>query len=207
MFTLHGNYPIKNAKNNIMGQKISQFIFNLFGWKATVETNNFPPKYIVIVLPHTSNWDFPKGILARRIIGQDIKFIAKDSLFKGPLGVLMRALGGYPVDRSKHGNFVDAVVALFNSKEQFIITITPEGTRKKVEKLKSGFYYIAKGANVPVVLCKFDYENKEIHFSAPRFVKDSLEEEIAYLGDYFQHVKGKIPEFGYLYNERQKEEK
>lgn len=189
------------------GSKFSKFIFNLFGWKATVETDNFPPKYIVIVLPHTSNWDFPKGILARKIIGQDIKFIAKKSLFKWPLGILMRALGGYPVDRSKHSNFVDAVVALFDSKERFIITITPEGTRKKVDRLKSGFYYIAKGANIPIVLCKFDYENKEIHFGTPRFVKDTLEEEIEYIGDYFKQVKGKIPEFGYLYDDRQTEGK
>ena len=190
-----------------MGSKLSQFIFNLFGWRVEVETNDFPPKYIVVVLPHTSNWDFPKGILSRKIIGQDIKFIAKNSLFKGPLGFIMRALGGYPVDRSKHGNFVDAVVALFNSKEKFIITITPEGTRKKVDELKTGFYYIAKGANIPVVLCKFDYENKVIHFGKPRFVKNTVEEEIEYIGDYFKQVKGKIPAFGYLYNDRQKSNK
>ena len=190
-----------------MSQGLSRLIMKIFGWKITVETTDFPPKYIVVVLPHTSNWDFPKGLLARKAINQDIKFIAKNSLFKGILGVIIRGLGGYPVDRSKHNNFVDAVIALFNSKEEFKITITPEGTRKRVDKLKTGFYYIAKGANVPVVLCKFDYENKEIHFSKPRFVLDTVEEEIAFLGAYFKGVKGKIPSFGYLYNGRQNGEK
>ncbi len=177
----------------------------LFGWKVTTETMDFPKKYIVVVMPHTSNWDFPKGLLARKAIGQDIKFIAKDSLFKGPMGFIMRALGGYPVNRSKHNNFVDAVIDIFNTKEEFKITITPEGTRKRVEKLKTGFYYIAKGANVPLILCKFDYGNKEIHFSTPHHVADTVEEEVAFIGRYFGGVKGKYPALGYMYDDRQNE--
>ena len=154
---------------------------------------------MVTVIPHTSNWDFPMGILSRKSIGQDIKFIAKSSLFKWPIGWLFRWLGGYPVDRSGKHNFVDTIVDIFNQKETFITTLSPEGTRSKVDKLKTGFYYIAKGANIPLVLCRFDWEHKIISFSEPFFTTDDKEADFKFIDNHFLGIKGKNPEKGYMY--------
>src|SRR5690606_23843932 len=99
-------------------------------------------------------------------------FFAKDSLFRFPVGGLFRWLGGIPVDRSKSTNFVDAVINMYNDRDDLLTVISPEGTRSKVESLKTGFYYIAKGANIPVILCRFDYGKKEIHFAKPFYPTD-----------------------------------
>jgi 1-acyl-sn-glycerol-3-phosphate acyltransferase len=132
-------------------------------------------------------------------MGTDTKFIGKKSLFKPPFGAVFRALGGYPVDRSKNNNFVDAVVEIFDSKEKFSIALAPEGTRKKVDKIKTGFYYIAKGANIPIILVRFDYANKEVTFSDPFYTTDNKEADLKFIDDHFRGTLGKIPENSYLY--------
>ncbi len=113
--------------------------------------NPFPdlPKYVLIAAPHTSWVDFPVAILAKFATGIKANYIGKASLFNGPFGFFFRWLGGAPVDRSSNNNAVDAIVAIFNSRERFILGLSPEGTRKKVTSFKTGFYYIAKGAKVP----------------------------------------------------------
>ena len=110
---------------------------------------------MIIAAPHTSWVDFPIAILARNASGIKINFIGKDSLFKGPFGWFFKGLGGAPVYRSKNNRLVDAIVDIFNSREEFRLGLSPEGTRKKVEKWKTGFYYIAKGAGVPIVMATF----------------------------------------------------
>lgn len=178
--------------------RLSRFILKLFGWKIK---GHFPPdvpKYVVIIGPHTSNWDFPLGILVRSATRADVKFIAKHTLFKPPFGFIFRWMNGYPVDRSKSHNFVQNVVNLFSEHEKFAIVIAPEGTRKKVEKLKSGFYFIAKGAKVPVVLCKFDWEAKEVSFADPYYTTDNTEKDMEFFLSYYRGVKGKNPELGFI---------
>lgn len=179
-----------------MGSRISQFILKLLGWKIINHKPDDVKTYVVVVAPHTSNWDFPLGLLVRSALKEKISFVGKKSLFKPPLGFIFRALGGVPVDRSKNTNLVDAIVDLFEEREEFAICITPEGTRKKVEKLKSGYYYVAKGAKIPVILCKFDFEHRQVVLSEPHWVGDDKNEEIEYLRNYFSGVKGKIPENG-----------
>lgn len=176
---------------------LSKFLFlKVWGWQLKGINPADVPKCVVVVFPHTSNWDFPIGIFVRPILGADIKFLAKNSLFKWPMGSLFRALGGYPVERSKNTNFVDAVVDLFNSKKEFRITVTPEGTRKKVTTLRTGFYYIATKANVPIVLCSFDWQHKIVTFGEP-FYAGTYEEVFEKMKAFFKGVKGRIPEFGY----------
>jgi len=160
-------------------------------------TGNFPThlkKYVVIAAPHTSWQDFPIAILARNTSGEKINFIGKDSLFKGPFGWIFKSLGGAPVDRSKSNNLVDAIVDIFNSREEFRLGLSPEGTRKKVEKWKTGFYYIAKGANVPIVMATLDFENKRIKISEPYETTENKEKDFEYFHSFFKGVKGKIPE-------------
>jgi len=182
-----------------MWSAISAFILKIFRWKTTVASWPLPPSYVLIVIPHTSNWDFPLGLLVRSAMKLDVKFAGKASLFRPPFGALFRWLGGYPVDRSKRSNFVDAVVDVFRENKNFSLTIAPEGTRTRVDKLKTGFYYIAKGAGVPILLCKFDYAAKVVSLSAPFYPTEDADADFAFIDNYFRGVKGKNPEHGYLY--------
>ena len=166
--------------------------FKIAGWKITGE--EIPKdlrRYVLIAAPHTSNWDFPIGIGARSFMGLNTNFIGKASLFKPPLGWLMRKLGGFPVDRSKRTNFVDQAVQLFNDNDPFSITMAPEGTRKKVETWKSGFYHIAHQAKVPLVMIGFDYPNKEIRFLGLYHPTGDYDKEILEIRSFFDGIKGK----------------
>jgi 1-acyl-sn-glycerol-3-phosphate acyltransferase len=183
-----------------MRRALAKFIFHtLWGWKIDVPYPKRVLKSVVIPMPHTSNWDFPIGILIRPIMGDNVAFAAKKSLFFFPLGLLMRALGGYPVDRSKNTNFVDACVKIFNEKETFILAVAPEGTRTKVTKLKTGFYHIAIKAAVPIVCCKFDWGTKTVGFSEPFYPTGDYEVDLPKILTYFKGVKGKYPEKDYVY--------
>ncbi len=171
--------------------------FKVFGWKTKGE---FPPalkKYIIAVAPHTSNWDFLLGVAARSILKiQKAKFLGKSPLFKPPFGWFFRMLGGYPVDRSKRHDMVEQVASLFNSHEDFVLAIAPEGTRKKVEKLKTGFYYIAQKANVPIIPVGFDYKKKEIVIAKPIHLTESIDNDMALLLGFYRTITGKNPELG-----------
>jgi 1-acyl-sn-glycerol-3-phosphate acyltransferase len=173
------------------------FLQTLWGWRIETDYPKEVKKSVIIVFHHTSNWDFPIGILLRPILDLDTHYVGKSSLFWFPLGVLMRWLGGVPVDRSKNTNFVDAVADLYKDKESFKITLTPEGTRKKVTKLKSGFYFIALKAGVPIVCCKFDWGKKIIGFSQPYFPMGDYEKDLPSLLSYFKDIKGRNPEYDF----------
>ncbi|WP_299061234.1 1-acyl-sn-glycerol-3-phosphate acyltransferase [uncultured Polaribacter sp.] len=171
---------------------ISRFIlFTILGWKLEGDFPKSPLKYVVVVAPHTSWVDFPIAILTRMASGTMIQFIGKKSLFKWPFGFFFRMLGGTPVDRSKSNNFVDGVVATFNSKKEFRLALSPEGTRKKVATWKTGFYYIAKGANVPIVMAALDFGNKKIKFSKPYDTTNSEKADFKVFYAFFKNIKGK----------------
>ncbi len=175
--------------------KLAQFIyFRLLRWKIEGE---FPKlnKCIVAVVPHTSWIDFFLGLLIRRVINQDINYIAKKSLFKPPFGWYFKWMGGAPIDRSKSSDTVTAIAAIFDEKEIFRLALSPEGTRKKVDKWKTGFYYIAKAANVPIVLVAFDYGHQKIKFSKPYVPTEDMEGDFKTYKAFFKGVVGKIPEY------------
>ncbi len=131
----------------------------LAGWRIS---GAFPKdrKMVIVGGPHTSNWDFVMMCLCALHLRVRINWIGKDTLFKPPFGRLMRRLGGISVNRSKASDTVGQVVEYFTKHDDMILVITPEGTRGKVQKWKSGFYWIAKGANVPIVLFYADYKKK-----------------------------------------------
>lgn len=183
-----------------MFKGFSNWILKTLGWKIKVTTLPFPDKYIIIVIPHTSNWDFPLGLLCRSALGEKIRFIGKHSLFRPPFGALFRWMGGYPVDRSQSHNYVESVVAIFNKEKQLGIAIAPEGTRSKVDRLKTGFYYIAKSAGIPILMGKLDYQQRTLEISAPFFPTDDQEADFAFIYNYFRGARGKIPEKGFLYS-------
>lgn len=169
-------------------------LFTLLGWKFEGDFPRDIKKYVVIAAPHTSWVDFPIAILARMTSGLMINFIGKASLFNGPFGFFFRALGGTPVDRTKSNNLVDAIVDIFNAKEEFRLGLSPEGTRKKVSTWKTGFYYIAKGAHVPIVMATLDFENKRIKISEPYYTTTDKEKDISFLRGFYLNIKGKNPE-------------
>ncbi len=173
------------------------YIFKSLGWKFEGSFESMPPKFILIVAPHTSNWDFPLGIMVRSITKiNGTKFLGKSQLFKFPFGFIFRALGGYPVERNKDNNLVDAVVNIFSSKEKFSIALAPEGTRSKVNRFKTGFYHIAKKADIPIVLVGFDFKEKKIVIKDPFYTTDNIKEDFKYIISFFSSITGKNPEKG-----------
>lgn len=176
-------------------KSIASFIFHkLFGWKTIGLCPTTIKKYIIIGAPHTHWQDFFLGLAIKLTQKVPANFIGKASLFKPPFGFIFRALGGTPVDRSKSANRVDAIVDVFNSREQFILALSPEGTRKRVDTWKTGFYHIAKGANVPIVMMTFDFGNKQVKISEPYYLTNDMEKDMNFIYDFYRGVKGKIPE-------------
>lgn len=154
-------------------------------------------KYLIIVAPHTSNIDFFVGWTARNVIGFYPNFLAKRSLFKIPLvGAFLKNIGGVPVDRSKKSHMVDQIVDLYRERDEFLMTITPEGTRSYAPTWKTGFYRIAQKANVPIVKIGFDYASKTVFVDKPYYVQGDMEREIEEMKAYFRPMRGRHPEKG-----------
>jgi 1-acyl-sn-glycerol-3-phosphate acyltransferase len=144
------------------------FLMRLSGWRIA---GNMPdlPKVMMIVAPHTSNSDFFHGFCAYLVLQLDTTWLAKDTWFFWPLGILARRFGGMAIDRSRGGNMVRACVAEYGRRERMCMTITPEGTRKRVDKWKLGFYFIATEANVPIVPVALDYRTRLVVIMPPFF--------------------------------------
>jgi len=172
---------------------LAKFIyFKILGWKLLGE---FPKvdKCIVIVVPHTSWIDFFLGLLVRRVVNEEINYIAKKSLFKPPFGWYFRWMGGAPIDRDKNMDTVSAIVSIFDRRKKFRLALSPEGTRKKVAEWKTGFYYIALAARVPIVMVAFDFGKKQVKISGPHFSLDDKEKDFTTYKAFFKGVVGKVP--------------
>lgn len=166
------------------------FAFRISGWKLVGNVPHHLPKSLIIVCPHATWIDFPVGLGARSMMNMPINFWGKKELFDGALGGIFSWLGGYPVDRSKNNNLVGAIVDIYNSKQSFHAVLAPEGTRKNVESLKTGFYYIAVQANVPIIMIGFDYVNKLIHIREPFVPTGDFEVDKLVIADYYQTIPG-----------------
>jgi len=178
---------------------LAKFIyFKLLGWKVTGNTNmsrDKVKKAIIIAVPHTSWHDFYIGVLLRKVLDIKTNFIGKKELFIGPLGWYLRAIGGAPINRESKENKVDAIAKLFRDRDEFRMTLAPEGTRKKVEEWRTGFYYIAKAANVPIIMFTLDFEHKENKISEPFYPTDDMEADFKFMKNFYKGVKGKVPEY------------
>lgn len=161
---------------------------------------DWPAKAVVAVAPHTTNRDFPYGLYARAVLRQPIGFVAKASLFKGLAGPILRSLGGVAVERSRRTNFVQAVANVFHERERFLLCVAVEGTRTKVQRFKTGFYYIAKTAGVPIILTRFDFGNRKLEFSKPFYPTDDVRADMDYVYRHFDGIKGLRPENSFEYD-------
>lgn len=164
------------------------------GWKIIGEFPKDLKKFIIIGAPHTTNMDFVLGALVKFSTGLPINFIGKQSLFKPPYGFIFKALGGTPVNRKKSTNLVQSIVNIFNEREEFILALSPEGTRKRTYKWKTGFYYVAKGANVPIIMNTFDFKNKTYLISKPYYLTEDIEKDFKFFHDFYKDIQGKYPE-------------
>lgn len=146
--------------------------------------------------PHTSNWDFVVGVAARSILRiRRAKYLGKSQLFRKPIGWFFRMIGGIPVYRDSNHDMVEQVASIIRNSENFILAIAPEGTRKKVTKLRTGFWYIAKASGIPVVPVGLDYKKKEVVIGLPLYVSD-IETDMNALMEFYKGITGKNPELG-----------
>jgi 1-acyl-sn-glycerol-3-phosphate acyltransferase len=185
--------PRVPKRGNAFSRWIGRSMMTLTGWHIEGAMPD-EPKFVIIVAPHTSNWDFPVGLWVLFALGFRGSFLAKHSLFKPPLGTVMKFLGGMPVEREVHKMRVRGISDAFTKSEKMILVITPEGTRKYVPEWKSGFYYIADAAKVPIVPVAFDYGAKVVRIGAPFMTTGNRAADIAELKKFFRGVKAKIPE-------------
>ena len=174
---------------------IWKLYWRLGGWKIA---GSFPyqhKKMVLIIAPHTHWQDLFLGFAARHQLKiTHAKFLGKKELFVGPLGWLLRRLGGTPVDRFSKQGMVEQAAALFAANENFLLTMAPEGTRKRVDKLRSGFYHIAKQAQVPILPIGFDFENKQVIIGEAIFTSADEAADMKKIIAFFSVIKGKKPD-------------
>ncbi len=172
-------------------QGFSGWLLKRSGWQFQGQLPD-ERQFLIIAGPHTSNWDFVVGMLARFAIGVRVRFLGKHQLFRFPFGWLFRALGGYPVERHKHNNLVTQVVGYFQQEPDFILGLAPEGTRSPVKRWKLGFYHIACQAKVPVVMVGLDFGRKRLVISEPLWPRDRRQ-DLASIRRFFLGIEGRYP--------------
>jgi 1-acyl-sn-glycerol-3-phosphate acyltransferase len=150
-------------------------------------------RLVIIVAPHTSSWDFVIGIAAKIALGIRIRFLGKHTLFRPPLGWLMRALGGIPVRRETSTETVQRVVDQFAAADRMILALSPEGTRRKVERWRSGFWHIAHGAGVPILPVGLDFATRSIRIGEPVDPGDDLDAAVVRLKAWYHGIEGRHP--------------
>ena len=173
--------------------RLARGLLRLAGWTLSADVPTLD-KYLVIFYPHTSNWDFVVGILATWALRLRVDFLGKHTLFEGPLGVLMRALGGHPVRRGGGENVVSQVVRLIESRDRIALAIAPEGTRKFADHWKSGFYYIALEAKLPVALAFLDAPSRTIGMGPLVYLTGDKEKDLATIRAFYADKRGFRPE-------------
>ena len=171
---------------------LSWLVLKLCGWKV-VNVAPATGSYLIIAAPHTSNWDFPLGIAIAFHLHLKVYFIAKHTLFNGFAGPIMRWLGGVPLNRSASTNFVDASVEIYANSENLIFAIAPEGTRSSVGRWKTGFYHMAKGANVPLALAYFDFSKRVGGIGKMLNTTENIDADMQAIADFYEPIMGKYP--------------
>ena len=179
-------------QRSTLAQVIARFVLKMMGWRTHV----IPPhtsRYVLIGAPHTSNWDFLLALLLMTVERIPIRILGKDSLFRWPLGGFMRSLGAIPVNRRERTNMVDQVVSKFDENEDLIIGLSPEGTRNKTDRWRTGFYYIALKAKVPIVMAYLDYKNKVCGIGPSLKPSGDIAADFNKIREFYSGILGKFP--------------
>jgi 1-acyl-sn-glycerol-3-phosphate acyltransferase len=182
----------KKLSHTPFTQSLARWILRKISWKLDVQLPD-SQKFVLVGAPHTSNWDLFYALLFQYGAGIEFHWIGKDILFRGPWAGLMRWLGGIPVVRRSRNNFVDQIVKVFDQHDKLVIAIAPEGTRRKSDYWKTGFYYIALGAKVPIALGYLDYPNKVVGIGSYFIPSGDIQSDFAIIKEFYKDKRGKFP--------------
>ena len=185
-------------RGNRLSRGFWSLVMRLFGWRAVGEVPDLS-RFVFVGAPHTSNLDFFMTALTMAALGVDVHFVMKHTPFVGPVGWFLRWFGGIPLDRDRSRDFVSQMVDEFESRDRFLLAIMPEGTRGKdrdseTKGWRSGFYHIARGAGVPLVMVLFDYANKRMRVGPTLWPGESYETELPRIQALFEGIEGRNPE-------------
>ncbi len=174
---------------------VSRVVLRLIGWRVmgVAPAHN---RYVLIGAPHTSNWDFPLMLMAILVLRMEVRWMGKNSLFPAPFGGLMRWLGGLPVDRSRANNTVAQMIEAYRNSGELVVLIPPEGTRSRVERWKTGFYHIAHGADVPILLGFLDAGRRQLGFGPLFYPCGDLEDDLYQIQAFYRDKRGIRAEHG-----------
>lgn len=172
---------------------IGKLWLKAFGWEAVGEVPNIPHA-VFVAHPHTTGWDLPFTLAVAWSLKMNVSWVGKNTLFKGPLKYFFRALGGVPVDRSKRGNQVKAIADAVKREKACFLTIAPSGTRSKRDHWKSGFYYISREANIPLLLAFMDYSKKRGGLGPVFMTTGDVRKDMDAIRKFYDGVRGKYPE-------------
>jgi len=184
--------PTELRRCNPLAQLLGRLVLSVFGWQKTGQVPS-ARNVVIIAAPHTSNWDFIFLLAAAYSFGISVNWLGKDSLFRSPLGPILRFLGGVPVDRSKRNNLVQSLSAQIELGSGISLVIPPSGTRRKTEYWKSGFYQIARAAQIPLICGYLDYKKKEAGLGLS-FLPTDLSKDMNRIREFYEPIVGKYPE-------------
>jgi 1-acyl-sn-glycerol-3-phosphate acyltransferase len=174
-------------------QVLAIIVLRIFGWRRAGWVPD-APKFVMIAAPHTSNWDLPVGIAIILAFKAKIYWLGKERIFRWPFGTFFKWLGGIPVNRSKSGDVVAQTVQVFNEHARMMMVVAPEGTRKRANHWKTGFYYIAMGANVPLVMGFIDYMRKEGGFGPILMPTGNIGDDMEKIRAFYENITAKMPD-------------
>ena len=178
------------VKPNRFTRWLGRTVLRLGGWRVVGPIPDLP-KAVLIVAPHSSNWDGFWGMAVKIALGLDVRVLGKTQLFWWPLGPLLRKLGAIPVDRSSPQGTIEQAIAIIRDFDRIWFTLTPEGTRKRVDKWKTGFWKIARNADVPIVMAYFNYPDKTVGITHVFHTTDNLQQDMAYIREWYRPWQGK----------------
>lgn len=188
--------PVNTQKQNHRppsGGGFFRYALRMFGWTIEFNDSGFD-RYVLIVAPHTSNWDFVLGIAAKWALRLELRYLGKASLFRSPLGWFFRKTGGIPVERDKPGDLSRQMTGVFAESDRLILALAPEGTRGASGHWKTGFWHIARAAGVPIVMAYIDYANRRIGGGESFQPGESIDRDFERIRAYYANRKGRRPE-------------
>jgi 1-acyl-sn-glycerol-3-phosphate acyltransferase len=174
-------------------QVLAIIVLRIFGWRRAGRVPD-SPKFVMIAAPHTSNWDLPVGLAIMLAFKVRMCWLGKEPIFRWPFGPFFKWLGGIPVNRSRSGDMVAQTVQAIKEQERMIMVVAPEGTRRRANHWKTGFYYIAMGANVPLAMGFIDYVRKEGGFGPTLMPTGNIETDMEKIQAFYQNITAKMPD-------------
>lgn len=189
---MYGNYLPPSP----LAEWVGRTALKLMGWRIEGELPRLD-KFVAIGAHHTSNWDFVIFIALKFVLRLNARWFGKHSIFRWPFGGLMRSWGGIPIQRHLSLNMVEQAIQGFRDNREFILVLSPEGTRRKVERWKMGFYHIAQGAGVPIVPGALDFANRRVVIGAPFQPTGDAEADLQVLLAFFRPYVPKKPEYAF----------